>query len=58
MDEDEVVDGGNQLTTLLSVALNLLADHGDVVLDLQAVELGLDLELTAVGAVHGEPVHD
>ena len=59
VDEDEVVDGGHKLASLLSVTHYLLADHGEVVLDLQTVELGLDLELTAVGAVHGVPVkHD
>ena len=57
MDEDEVVDGGHQLTVLLSIALELLGNHREVVLDLQTVELGLDLELTAIGAVHGVPVH-
>ena len=58
MDEDEVVDGRYHLAVLLTILLDLLADHGEVVLNLQTVKFGLHLELTAVSAVHGIPVHE
>ena len=37
MDEDEVVDGRYHLSVLLSVVLDLLANHREVVLNLQTV---------------------
>lgn len=55
VDKEQVVDGRHQLTTALALVVYQLVLHREVVLYLQLVELFLDLELAAIGAVHGEP---
>ena len=55
VDEEQVVDGWHQFATAFALVIYQLVNHREVVVYMQFVEFFLDLELTAIGTVHGEP---
>ena len=55
VDEEQVVDGGHQFATAFAFVIYQLVNHREVVVYMQLVEFFFDLELAAIGTVHGEP---
>ena len=55
VNEEQVVDGWHQFAAAFALVVYQLVNHREVVVYMQLVEFFFDLELAAIGTVHGEP---